>query len=259
MAPQAFTTTTLTLLTLLAGSSFSSCQEHASPPDATSSGVIPTPTPVPDNSTRGGSEGPNGLRIIDEDESYRYAGCWSETTEAPPHDRALDGIYLTLVGQMQVKSCVEYCARSYNRFHPEKKGWRYAGLEYARECWCGENLSLRSVHLPESACDAPCDGASSVVCGGHLAITLYNATNPGGKPGDSDTVEPPKENGASGSKTSGAPVSGGSKTSGGAPVSGGSKTSDASKPEPVGEAVAQAVGIGLVVVAVTFVLGMGCL
>lgn len=36
--------------------------------------------------------------------------------------------------------------------------------------------------------------------------------------------------------------------------------SDAGKPEqPIGEAVAQAVGVGLVVVAVTFVLGMGCL
>lgn len=65
---------------------------------------------------------------------------------------------------------------------------------------------------------------------------------------------PPKTGAASGTKTSGAPKTGG------ATKSGGPKMSDAGKPEqPIGEAVAQAVGVGLVVVAVTFVLGMGCL
>ncbi|KAI0890529.1 uncharacterized protein GGS22DRAFT_151127 [Annulohypoxylon maeteangense] len=157
MAPHAFSTGTLSLLTLLASSPLSSCQGNSfPPPDLTESGVVPTLTPVPGNNSRDGTrEGPNGLRIIDDDAKYRYAGCWSETTELTPHTRALDGVYLTVVGQMQVSPCINYCAHSYNHNHPEKKGWQYAGLEYARECWCGDNLSLRSMHLAESACDTP--------------------------------------------------------------------------------------------------------
>ncbi|KAI1213961.1 uncharacterized protein F4807DRAFT_207104 [Annulohypoxylon truncatum] len=273
MAPHTFTTSTLSLLMLLGSTPISLCQDRP-PPSPVESGAIPSFTAVPGNNTR---EGPNGLRIVDSDEVYHYAGCWSETTEFSPHTRALDGVYLTAIGQMQVKPCIDYCARSYNHFHPETKGWKYAGLEFARECWCGDSLSPRSLHLQESACDTPCDGANSTVCGGHLAITLYNATTPDtGRPGTGtgdETTEPPKS-AASGSKTSGATstgsktsgaVSSGSKTSGAVSTgsktsdASGSKTSDASTSKPGNEAVAQAVGVGLVLVAVTFVLGMGCL
>ncbi|KAI1443101.1 WSC domain-containing protein [Annulohypoxylon stygium] len=261
MAPLASTVSTLSLLMLLAGTPIVSCQRPEFPTQ-TETGVLPTFTPVPGGASR---EGPSGLRIVDDDEVYKYAGCYAETTELSPHSRALDGVYLTVVGQMQVQPCIQYCARSYNRFHPNKKGWKYAGLEYSRECWCGDNLSLKSMKLEESSCDAPCDGNNSTVCGGHLALTLYNATATprGGRPGklpDDDSMPeqpqplPPKTGAASGTKTSGAPKTGG------ATKSGGPKMSDAGKPEqPIGEAVAQAVGVGLVVVAVTFVLGMGCL
>ncbi|KAI1090614.1 WSC domain-containing protein [Rostrohypoxylon terebratum] len=258
MATLASTVSTLSFLLLLAGTPIVSCQqpESSTKPDT---GVLPTFTPVSGGASK---EGPSGLLIVDDDEVYKYAGCYAETTEQPPHNRALDGVYLTVAGKMQVQPCIQYCARSYNRFHPEKKGWKYAGLEYSRECWCGDSLSLNSVKLEETSCDAPCDGNNSTVCGGHLALTLYNATTTpgGGKPGkipdgddDSTTYPqrpwpekpwPPKKGGSP--KMSGAPSK-----------SGGPKMSHGSKPE--GEAVAQAVGIGLVVVAVTFVLGMGCL
>ncbi|KAI2466612.1 WSC domain-containing protein [Annulohypoxylon bovei var. microspora] len=229
MAPHT-SITVLSLLMLLVSTPFSLGQE-VQPPTPTQSDTVPSFTPAPSNNTR---QGPNGLRIIDEDTVYKYAGCWSETTEITPHERALDGVYLTVVGQMQVQPCINYCSRSYNRFHPEKKGWKYAGLEYARECWCGDHLSLKSLHLTDTACDTPCDGANSTVCGGHLALTLYNATaSSGGKP----------------------PGSGGSGGSGGSPGDNDPPKSDA----PKNDAVVQAVGVGLLIVALTLAFGLGLL
>jgi len=55
---------------------------------------------------------------------------------------------------------------------------RYAGLEYGRECYCGAYLSILSEKLNETArCIYACDGNASEVCGGALALTLYNLTS----------------------------------------------------------------------------------
>jgi hypothetical protein len=53
----------------------------------------------------------------------------------------------------------------------------FAGLEYGRECWCGEYLSTLSSKLNDSKCDFACNGNASELCGGQLAITLYNLTS----------------------------------------------------------------------------------
>lgn len=45
-----------------------------------------------------------------------------------------------------------------------------------RECYCGAYLSPLSEKLSESTCEFACDGNASQVCGGPLALTLYNMT-----------------------------------------------------------------------------------
>jgi len=48
-----------------------------------------------------------------------------------------------------------------------------AGLEYSRECYCGDTFVNGGGNpLPDSSCDMPCptDGNS---CGGPLALNLY--------------------------------------------------------------------------------------
>jgi len=50
-------------------------------------------------------------------------------------------------------------------------------MEYGRECWGSGNLNSYSTQLNESACGYECVGNSSQVCGGSLALTLYNLTS----------------------------------------------------------------------------------
>jgi hypothetical protein len=50
-------------------------------------------------------------------------------------------------------------------------GYRYAGLEYYGECFCG--ATVNGVQIDESNCNYPCTGNSSEVCGGTDIISVY--------------------------------------------------------------------------------------
>ncbi|OTA69486.1 hypothetical protein K449DRAFT_384427, partial [Hypoxylon sp. EC38] len=56
---------------------------------------------------------------------------------------------------MRVEPCLEYCGFANNTFDPGRKGYRYAGLEFARECWCGDTLSGQTIRMEDGACDVP--------------------------------------------------------------------------------------------------------
>ncbi|KAK0893473.1 hypothetical protein LTR02_012828 [Friedmanniomyces endolithicus] len=75
---------------------------------------------------------------------------------------------------MTVSTCLAYCAQGYNG-----ATMQYAGLEYGRECYCGAYLSPFSTQLTNASahCIYACDGNGSQVCGGALALTLYNLTS----------------------------------------------------------------------------------
>ncbi|KAI8962728.1 hypothetical protein F5Y11DRAFT_181096 [Daldinia sp. FL1419] len=187
--------------------------------DTNSSNPSPSPSARPE------------LRIIDSDPLYKYVGCWSEVTLLNPDSHSLDGPFLTAPGLMNVHVCVDFCRHAANKNKGgNQTGYHYAGLEFAYQCWCGDNLSKHSYHLIDDVCDLPCAGANTTVCGGHLALTLYNVTEKKG-PGDN--------NGFSGNGTDGSP----------------------GKPQEPDddEAALQAVGVGILVLAVTFALGCGLL
>ncbi|WWD03156.1 hypothetical protein V865_001203 [Kwoniella europaea PYCC6329] len=66
---------------------------------------------------------------------------------------------------MTIGSCISFC---------ENKGYRYAGLEYARECYCGNSLSNgASFDRPSSSCTLTCKGDATHTCGGSNAVQLY--------------------------------------------------------------------------------------
>lgn len=71
---------------------------------------------------------------------------------------------------MTISSCITFCASSNSQF---------AGLEYGRECYCASYLSSFSTKLNESRCNFGCNGNGSEICGGSLALTLYNRTGDG--------------------------------------------------------------------------------
>lgn len=96
--------------------------------------------------------GPNGWVSV---------GCYNDSrftrTLAQPQVLAVGGQGMT-VGQ-----CTTAC---------QQQSYRYAGLEYADECYCGDTIQY-SAGPAASGCDMPCYGNSSEFCGGANTINLY--------------------------------------------------------------------------------------
>lgn len=57
--------------------------------------------------------------------------------------------------------------------------YKYAGVEYGRECWCGNVLSVAGTGLTPGAnvsnseCALKCPGNSSEFCGERARMSLY--------------------------------------------------------------------------------------
>jgi Domain of unknown function (DUF1996)/WSC domain len=98
--------------------------------------------------------------------SWSYMGC---AKEAGVH-RALSGPKYGDSG-VTIDKCQAYCTNA---------GQSIAGLEYGRECWCGNSLSSTNPMQSPDACAAiaqmVCSGNSTQYCGGPNLITLWNNT-----------------------------------------------------------------------------------
>ncbi|KAK4648457.1 uncharacterized protein QC761_110230 [Podospora bellae-mahoneyi] len=108
------------------------------------------------------------VTILAGGQGYAYHGCYTETTDLfvnTTSRRALDGGSNSVQPDiMTVEKCWEFCG---------KGSYKYAGLEYSRECWCSQTLSTLSTKVSDKECDLPCDGNSTQSCGGSLKLTLY--------------------------------------------------------------------------------------
>ncbi|KAL4930445.1 DUF1996 and WSC domain-containing protein [Aspergillus undulatus] len=73
---------------------------------------------------------------------------------------------------MTVQKCIQTC---------RENGYIYAGLEYARECYCGNSIEESKMPKaePMGKCLSKCSGDESQNCGGYAYIGLYKAC--GGK------------------------------------------------------------------------------
>ncbi|KAI9819673.1 MAG: hypothetical protein M1832_003907 [Thelocarpon impressellum] len=67
---------------------------------------------------------------------------------------------------MTVEKCVDFCSG---------KGFSYAGLEFARECFCGNDLPADRAPTPGimGNCMSKCAGDATEYCGGYGVISLY--------------------------------------------------------------------------------------
>jgi len=53
-------------------------------------------------------------------------------------------------------------------------GYKYAGVEYAHECYCGNELrSDATIASGNAVCETPCAGDANQICGGTWTITVY--------------------------------------------------------------------------------------
>lgn len=107
--------------------------------------------------------------------NYGYQGCFldiSGMNGTAPGARSLEGDTTdeVLPGDMTVAKCLAFCGGG-----GSGSAYTYAGLEYARECWCGQDLSTLATKESEAQCNLPCDGDTGTLCGGELRLTASPA------------------------------------------------------------------------------------
>lgn len=88
---------------------------------------------------------------------YGYEGCWTEATDS----RALSGSSY-FDDLMTVQKCAIACAK-----------FSYFGVEYGRECFCGNTINEGSHLVSEEDCTFPCPGNPTQLCGAGNRLNLY--------------------------------------------------------------------------------------
>ncbi|KAI9822856.1 MAG: hypothetical protein M1826_000349 [Phylliscum demangeonii] len=93
---------------------------------------------------------------------WEYVGCGSDIAFTARTLPDAD----TKSPDMTVEKCVDFCA---------SKGFPYAGLEFADECYCGKTLAANRAPQPglPGNCMMKCAGDSTEYCGGPQRISLY--------------------------------------------------------------------------------------
>ncbi|XP_071179102.1 uncharacterized protein [Mytilus edulis] len=94
----------------------------------------------------------------DVDESG-YIGCYQDDSTRILHNEVLKDKGMT------VQKCKQFCG---------KKGYKFAGVEYGYECFCGNDLR-KDRKRKESDCKTPCSGNKRQTCGGPWRISIYTA------------------------------------------------------------------------------------
>jgi hypothetical protein len=131
----------------------SSSSASASPSASSSpSAVATTSSPAP---TQTGPIIPPVIGV------YSYVSCYTEATTG----RALSAKTLAS-DDMTLEKCAATCA-----------GYTYFGLEYARECYCGNSLGAGSVNATDAKCTMTCKGNPLQYCGGSVRLSLYQLSN----------------------------------------------------------------------------------
>ncbi|KUJ21127.1 WSC-domain-containing protein [Mollisia scopiformis] len=90
---------------------------------------------------------------------YVYAGCFQNLGSPYPDTLLYTG---PNTQNMTVETCVAFC---------KGNDYRYAGLEYYSECFCG--ASVYGPQVDESQCNVPCTGNASETCGANNRLNIY--------------------------------------------------------------------------------------
>lgn len=114
----------------------------------TSSTTSPTPT------------GPSVLKTVG---NYTHVDCYNE----PSGGRALTG-KLVASNDMTPQYCAGNCT---------SLGYKYMGLEYGQECFCGNSLASTSTVNTAGSCNMVCKGNRLYYCGGSGVLNLYTVSS----------------------------------------------------------------------------------
>ena len=79
------------------------------------------------------------------------------------NDRVLKGHYFSRL-DMTIEMCLTTC---------REKGFRYSGLEWQIECYCGDEPVQGFKWTWLNKCNEKCAGNSNQICGGSNAMSVY--------------------------------------------------------------------------------------
>lgn len=94
---------------------------------------------------------------------WKSLGCYTDSVSS----RTLATNLSPSDGIVFVESCTNLC---------QQQGFQYAGVEYGRECYCGNQI-LAPGAPASSGCNMACTGNSKELCGGASRMNLYQATS----------------------------------------------------------------------------------
>ena len=93
-----------------------------------------------------------------------YLGCFVDRRERALVHRREDSQNMT------IPKCLQECV---------SQGYPFAGLEFAKECFCGYNTFAQYGKRPDTECNYKCTGDETTICGGFWRMSIY--TVPPGK------------------------------------------------------------------------------
>lgn len=102
-------------------------------------------------------------------DNFLSQGCYTEGVG----EHALAGS-TTAAANMTVAACVGFCKLG---------GFRFAGIEYSTECYCGAGIAATAAKAPSAECNMLCGGDPLAFCGGPGRLNVYaapisNSTSP---------------------------------------------------------------------------------
>ena len=81
--------------------------------------------------------------------------------------RGLKKVYLLLGEESVPAVCMRRC-------RTEGEGFAYAGIQFGRECFCGNVPPPTNMIVDETQCDMPCRaGDQNILCTGSLRMYVY--------------------------------------------------------------------------------------
>ncbi|KAH0611674.1 uncharacterized protein H6S33_010939 [Morchella sextelata] len=102
---------------------------------------------------------PRTPAVVPSVDTFFSQGCYTEGL----NERALAG-GATAASNMTVAGCVGYCKAG---------GFRYAGMEYSTECYCGSALAATAAKVNDGDCNMLCGGDAYAYCGSAGRLNIY--------------------------------------------------------------------------------------
>lgn len=107
----------------------------------------------------GAAPTPTGPVVVQSAGTFSSIGCYNELNGG----RAIQ-LATVANDSMTVEICAGFC-----------NGYQYMGVEYGRECYCGNVIATGSAPATDN-CNMQCAGNSLEICGGPNRLNMYNKT-----------------------------------------------------------------------------------